>query len=340
MTKTQHAPVSIADLADLIEDGRRQAAKAYARRFLDQTPTKYLALAADCTKILDEHGAAGLDRLRQWYKQTDPIGRQVIYVCAVARAQVQPQHTAQPTAPAQPEPQPTTTRRSASPQRTRAQRAAHRVSRAEHNTRAYLGERGPGGKFEEPRDQRAPSQPYASELDFDRAAMHALRHLPCLVCNVERAQTDWANPRCDDGLCAQHRATMPALAGNSPADIVRAVCRHLVDEFGDQARDRIRLYWQAAVYMRDPITAWVKLNHPAWWEQKQQPTVPAPESAAAPTATPNTARTTAARAGRRSTRRNGPTKSDLLRQAQRAGIRGLSKMNKAQLVEALGHAAA
>jgi hypothetical protein len=99
-------------------------------------------------------------------------------------------------------------------------------------------------------------------LDYDRAAVPALRGTPCVSCWLEQASYDRTSH--DDGLCTECRERgrpgIPTLPdGHTRLDIIHARCAFLADRYPTAALRLLRRYWQQCASEQDRTTVanWV-----------------------------------------------------------------------------------
>ncbi|MGW5049719.1 hypothetical protein [Actinokineospora sp. NPDC004072] len=254
-------PQQIGRLADLVHAGRLDLAKAQTRELLDTTDPEALEVVAHCITILEASPRIALPKLRHYWKTCrNETARAIIAACAptetpsIPQQRTAPSHTRQHAAhDLRTETRPDLRR---GPSRTPAQAAALR--RAERETTAYQDTRAGVEEGAEPQDR-----PAGYALDYDRAALTALRGAPCVRCWTERPTADH-DRRHDDGLCGEcrdrGRAGIPALPeGHTLADAVAARCAFITAHAPAAAHGILRREWARArtPEHRDHIAAWV-----------------------------------------------------------------------------------
>jgi hypothetical protein len=204
----------LAAIEELIELGQHDAARRECRRLMESADPRTFALIAQLAS------AARLDRQDAWMPP-HPADRKVRYV----------------------PPRDLRTRRS-------APRAPGRRDARDGDAlaAAYLVERG-GVDDAPPR----PERPAGYSLDYDLAAVPALRGAPCLHCHLERSNLDRTH---SDGLCEECRD-----AGYTRASVIQARCAQIVAGAGEQARSLLQRAWRRANPTdRLTIAAWVDAN--------------------------------------------------------------------------------
>jgi hypothetical protein len=226
MSQSTTVADSILELAGLVRAGDRAEAKRQARTLLDTADPRHLTIVAQCATILDYWPRIGVAKLRAyWQSCTDPQDRAIIAACAPEPGE-HPQRTQPNSAPrgnTSRHQARRTVRRQMRPELRRRrdqrqQREEPAVVTAYHQDRAGVDDAPEYGE-----------RPDGYAVDYDRAAVPALRGTPCVYCWVERSSADQAPSRADDGLCEQcrdkGRPGIPALpAGHTRADAIAARC--------------------------------------------------------------------------------------------------------------------
>lgn len=230
----------LVEVAALVRAGKNAHAKRRMSTVLDQGETALLEVMGRCAATLETYPyAIAVEKLRAAYRATDNEAyRAIITACAPTEDNGQYLRKAENRFEQDPDrwPNDLTTRVDEKRKTTSVKRAQRQ---AEQNAKAaqYLTER--GGIVEGPqiadRDDRAQAdQTYGSGLDYDKAAVHALRGLPCLLCRTERAAD--RKDGGDSGLCES--CETPWCKGLSPmgesytrADVIQARCAWLVARF-------------------------------------------------------------------------------------------------------------
>ncbi|MBW0102948.1 hypothetical protein [Pseudonocardia sp. KRD291] len=253
-------------IAELIERGAVRGARARLARLLDTADVSSRLLLVACVEALEqEHPTTMMERLRTQWRRADEGGRALVEACAPSaerRAEKARdadrgarENRAKDRAWAARAPRDLTRRRS-TPQGRRDPRDVERDTTAR---RYFLDRVDPVEDTDEaPRDDR---------LDYDLAAVPAMRGLPCVACGVERASRDQQRSR-DDGLCEDcrdsGRAGVPILSqGASRADVLTARCQHIADSSQSTAeRDaRLRRDWRhLRTRDRFVVAGWVAQN--------------------------------------------------------------------------------
>jgi hypothetical protein len=256
-TLSRSVPDSLAALRDLTAAGDLAAARRETRRLLADADPHALTVLAHCADALLRAPDAAVIELRKLWWATDPDHRAIIEACVPAEGQ----------RPALPGPvidhfarnRPRyvaprdlrITRRRPSPPRPRGGDSAV--------TAAYLRER--GGVDDQPEPQQRPA---GYQLDYDLAAVPALRGLPCVYCWIERSRADHVGD--DDGLCGDCRDSgrpgIPALpAGHTRAQARVARCQHIAQTTGAGARAMLTREWKRADRAdRAAMKAWAAEN--------------------------------------------------------------------------------
>lgn len=282
MSKTISVSDAVADVATMIKSGNLKQAKRTTAQLLDNVHPTVLTLFNECADILSRPNAVARPKLTALWQRADETGRKIIEACAPARDEWD--HRQVPELPA--DNQPRRTDRPASPAQTRRGtpanewelRARRDQRQARKDTAAYHDpDTGRAGVDDEP--WRGKDRPDAYALDYDKAALSALRGLDCVFCYSERTPTDRA-PRVregdlsDDGLCTEcrdrDREGIPSLpAGFTFSDPfaqaalhVAARCSYIASRHHPAtARTLLNRDWEAVPgHARALIAAWGKAN--------------------------------------------------------------------------------
>ncbi|GAA3858603.1 hypothetical protein GCM10022243_25320 [Saccharothrix violaceirubra] len=241
-------------VAEAIRNGDLRTAKFHTTRLLADADPHTSALIAACVDTIERFPRRAVVHLRaRWKAATTDDDRAVIAAFGQA---------------ARPAPEPPTIRRS---HRTapRDLDTSGRTGEIRHLTperRAALriADRAipPEPAVEEP---ATTDRVYASGLDYDRAAVPALRGTPCVRCWTERTREDHRADG-DDGLCGEcrdrGRPGVPALPpGHTRADAVQARCAFLAATY-NRPRALLAQWWRkyATVADRVVIADWVQRN--------------------------------------------------------------------------------
>lgn len=278
MTENASFSQCLTDVTTAVQRGDITRAKRYAAHLLDQLDDTTHRIVATCVNTIERYPERADIHLRaRWKSTTNDTHRAVIAAFGTAYMQRDPR----PTTPNQrPKPTPaprdhhTETRPEARRTLTEQDRARLRAhDRAEAQAAAYADRAGVD-------DQPPPAGVYASGLDYDRAAVPALRGTPCVRCWLERTPADHRN-HSDDGLCGEcrdkGRTGIPDLpADHTRADAVEARCTFLTTTYPN-ARALLLRWWKTYATPADRITItdWVH-RHPL----PDTPTtaIPAPRS--------------------------------------------------------------
>lgn len=238
MAQSPYVSDSIAEVAAMIKNGKNRDAKRLMAQLLDNVKPHVLDLLTECAEILSRPSAVARPELLDlWVRHnTHPEARMIIAACAPAQdewdsrqletpevAHVQRDNTHHNS--------PVHARRSAPASRSdlRGRRAR---ARADQHAAAYTKHR--AGVDDQP---AYGPRPDAYAIDYDNAALHAMRGLDCVTCWTERTRADHA-PRVregdlsDDGLCSEcrdkGREGIPSLAHDfTAADAVAARCTYI-----------------------------------------------------------------------------------------------------------------
>jgi hypothetical protein len=255
-------PVTISDVAKMIKDGRIADAKSQARELLDRAAPQDLAVIANCAYILETWPKIGVVKLRAYWATANQHERVIIAACAPEPGE-QRQHPASTTTR-----EPRWTRRNLyqAPRDLRQEvrpelRRAPRRNTAEEPAIVSTYQRERAGADDAPTQEARPDG-YA--IDYDRAALPALRGTPCVRCWVERSTRDYTHHH-DDGLCVDCRASgrpgIPSLPdGHTRTDLIEARCAFIARTFPRAAIKLLRRYWQQSTHDHDRmvVATWVQ----------------------------------------------------------------------------------
>jgi hypothetical protein len=273
MTQSPCVSDAITDVAVMIKDGKLRDAKRLMARLLDNVAPHVLALLTECADILSRPNAEARPALLAlWGKhQAHPVALKIIAACAPARdeweTRVVDLPEATPTHRDSTRPgSPVRARRSAPASRSDL-RARRIRGRADQVTAAYAQSR--AGVDDQP---AYGPRPDAYTIDYDNAALHALRGLDCVACWIERTRADHA-PRVregdlsDDGLCSEcrdkGREGIPSLPADfTAADAVAARCAYIAARHRPAtARTLLNAEWHAVcIEAKELIKAWCAAN--------------------------------------------------------------------------------
>lgn len=270
MSHSVTIPEALTNVAALVSAGELKAARREGRKLLDIADQRSLEIIAECVRILETRPRIAVIKLRHFRDTCDnETDRAIIAACT-------PKPGEQARRP-EPEPDraPRWTRRAIEKARSRAAgevRTSVRPELRRRNRRqareesavvsVYASER--AGVDDAP--ERA-ELPVGYAIDYDRAAVPALRGTPCVFCWLERSSADQASGRGDDGLCADCRESsrpgIPTLpAGHTHVDAIEARCAYIAARTGTAAHGILCKEWQRAnARDRATIAAWVQ-THP------------------------------------------------------------------------------
>jgi hypothetical protein len=274
MTQSPCVSDAVADVAVMIKNGKLRDAKRLMARLLDNVSPHVLALLTECAEILSRPSAVARPKLCALWNQhqAHPVALKIIEACAPARDEwnsrqvddlpqvPQPRHdTARPASPVR--------ARHSAPASRNDLRARRTRGRANQQTAAYAEHR--AGVDDQP---AYGPRPDAYAIDYDNAALHALRGLDCVTCWTERTRADHA-PRVregdlsDDGLCSEcrdkGREGIPSLPADfTAADAVAARCTYIAARHRPAtARTLLNAEWHAVCYeAKTLIKAWCAAN--------------------------------------------------------------------------------
>jgi hypothetical protein len=273
MTQSPCVSDSITDVATMIKNGKLRDAKRLMAQLLDNVQPHVLTLLTECAEILSQPSDVARPELHALWNQhrTHPIALKIIAACAPARDEWESRHVEPPEA-AQAQRDgirpgsPVRTRHSAPASRSNLHVRRARV-RADRHAAAYVKHR--AGVDDQP---AYGPRPDAYALDYDNAALHALRGLDCVTCWTERTRADHA-PRVregdfsDDGLCSEcrdkGREGLPGLPADfTAADAVAARCTFIAARHRPAtARTLLNSDWHAVgPEAQTLIKAWCAAN--------------------------------------------------------------------------------
>lgn len=212
--------------------------------------------------ILDTWPRIGVAKLRALWRASDDHDRELIAACAPQPGDAPRELAAdEPASRAAPRRAAADLRREIRPDLRRPARPLDRepaVVATYHRDRAGVDD-----------SPVTPERPDAYAIDYDRAALPALRGTPCVRCWLERSTTDDTTTP-DDGLCSdcreRGRTGIPTLpADHTRADAIEARCAFITDAFPAAALRLLRRYWQQTPAPEDraTIARWVDLHHAA-----------------------------------------------------------------------------
>lgn len=282
MSRTISVSDAVADVATMIKSGNLRQAKRTTAQLLDNVHPTVLTLLNECADILSRPNAVARPKLTALWQRCDETGRKIIEACAPARDEWE--HRQVPELPAddrprQPAPRPGQARtRRGTPVNEWELRARRDKRQARKDTADYHDpDTGRAGVDDEP--WRGKDRPDAYALDYDKAALHALRGLDCVSCYGERTRADHTphvreGDLSDDGLCTEcrerDREGIPSLpAGFTFADPfaqaalhVAARCTYIASRHHPAtARTLLNRDWEAVPgHARALIAAWGKAN--------------------------------------------------------------------------------
>lgn len=274
MTQSPSVSDAVTDVATMIKNGKLRDAKHLMAQLLDNVAPHVLALLTECAEILSRPSAVARPKLCALWNQhrAHPVALKIIEACAPARdewdsRQVDdlpqvPQSRSDIARPASP----VRARRNAPASRN--DRRARRIrGQANQTADAYAQTR--AGVDDQP---AYGTRPDAYAIDYDNAALYALRGLDCVTCWTERTRADHA-PRVregdlsDDGLCSEcrdkGREGIPSLPADfTAADAVAARCTYIASRHRPAtARALLNAEWHAVgPEAQTLIKAWCAVN--------------------------------------------------------------------------------
>ncbi|WP_157368081.1 hypothetical protein [Alloactinosynnema sp. L-07] len=241
-------------------------AKRHASAIMHDSGPHHWATVLTCANILETRGPRAVFTLRRFWQASDPAARAIIAACAPQQGDPERRSPA----PAIPEPRWTARTRYQAPRdirteirpdarRRRDPDAARRQGRAHAVTDTYIRERGGVDDQPDPTER-----PIAYALDYDRAALPALRGLPCLHCFVELSEI--ADHERRDGLCFEcHDRGRPGITTptTNAAELLIARCAYIAEHYHRTAAlTLLRREWNQVRdrHARTTITEWVTAN--------------------------------------------------------------------------------
>ncbi|MEV1294879.1 hypothetical protein [Pseudonocardia sp. NPDC049635] len=248
-------------VAELIERSAIGEARRRTARLADRVDDATRALLGQILAALEQPPAVVLPRLRALWKSSDDDGKALVEACvphAERRAELTTQaqrHAAAVRAERRDYERRrpgSVVRRRGAPQPRRSQRATeHDVA-----TRRYFAERTDPGEVTD-------EAPDYDQIDYDRAALAAMKGLPCVACGVERSTRDRQRSR-DDGLCEDCReggiTGVPIPAADATRDeVLIARCEYIAATSASTAERNARLNrdWRCLkVYDRFTVSDW------------------------------------------------------------------------------------
>lgn len=270
------AAAAMGRAAELIEAGKLRAARRAVAAVLAAADLATATLLGHCLTALESGEPTRTQRLRWLWRRADDDGRALLEACAPRRdtrplpplpaADTVPDRSPRWThATLHQAPRDLTARRVPTEQRPAPRTARQARAGDLGETDAYLAERAPLGE----QDARTPEQTDYELLDYDRAAVPALRGTACVVCFIERATRD-QHRRPDDGLCEDCRdagrpGITPLPAGHTRAEAIAARCACLTAtaRTPEQAARLLRAEWRRAdPAARGVIAGWVATHTP------------------------------------------------------------------------------
>ncbi|XVV02675.1 hypothetical protein ACQPW3_35790 [Actinosynnema sp. CA-248983] len=280
MTENASFSRCLTDIAAAIQAGNVRRAKRYTAQLLDKLDPSTRAVIAGCVDTIERYPERADVHLRaRWKAASTDTDRTVIETFGTAFLQRDRRPAPAPTDHRRawrtaPRDLHTETRPEA--RRTLTDQDRARL-RAHDRAEALAADYAPRAGVD---DEPPQATVYASGLDYDRAAVPALRGTPCVRCWLERTPADHHRPS-DDGLCGEcrdkGRSGIPDLpAGHTRADAVEARCAFLAATYPN-ARALLVRWWKTYATPADRIviTDWAH-RHPL----PDTPTgIPAPRTA-------------------------------------------------------------
>jgi hypothetical protein len=265
MSQTLCVSDSVLAVAEMVKSGKLREAKRTTAQLLDNVHPSVLALLRECADILSRPSPVARPKLTALWQRSDQTARKIIEACAPAHDEWDHRQVAELPAdrPSTPKPRLVTSNQGTPVSRDEL-RARRNQRQARKDTAAYFAQR------TDIDDQRnSDDQPGGYALDYDRAAVPALRGTPCVCCWLERSSADQnTRRRSDDGLCFEcrdkGRPGIPELpAGHTRADTITARCALIAAKYHpDTARAILRNEWHRtqATQDRAMIAEWVQAN--------------------------------------------------------------------------------
>jgi hypothetical protein len=265
---------AVADVAAMIKSGKQWDAKRLMARLLDNVPPHVLDLLTECAEILSRPSAVARPQLLAlWdHHRAHPIALKIITACAPARDEWESRQVdgvlrvVQSSRDCVRPDSPVRTRRGA-PASRRELRASRVRRQADQEAADYT-------KYRADVDDQPGygPRPDAYLIDYDNAALHAMRGLDCVACWIERTRADHAphaskGDLSDDGLCSEcrdkGREGIPSLPADFTAvDAVAARCTYIASRHRPAtARTLLRADWHAVgSEAKALIATWVEAN--------------------------------------------------------------------------------
>lgn len=247
---------TIADLSDLLDNGKLADAKRAATVLLSDADSHDLEVINYCVHVLNTWPKVGVLKLRAYWCAASEHDRTLIAACVQERMTQPRREQTSTRAPRwtskNKHEAPRDVRHEIRPERIRAPRPRNDAA-----VDTYFGER--RDQDDEPNRHETPDG-YA--LDYDRAAVPALRDAPCVSCWLERATLDRTHR--PDGLCTECRdrgrqGIPPLPHGYTRVDVIQARCAFLAERYPAAAVRLLRRYWQQCRNDEDRTTVahWV-----------------------------------------------------------------------------------
>lgn len=282
--KAQVDPSEFAeDVAAHIHAGNVAAAKRHARRMLDSADPDTLRLIELCARAIEHYPNTARTRMAHLWKTWTADEHRAIIAAFAPKNGEAPRHS-HPKPEHAPRWDAATRAQAPRDERSRrvdprtlpalrsvraaeAQLRTHNVTTDYDDTRAGVEEITPDYRDRRTAFDALPTAEPAPgyTIDYDRAAMHALRGLPCLVCFMERAVTDYRHPTTDDALCGEcrdrgHQGLTHITPPRNRTDVLIARCAYIAERKTPVAAHAIlKQEWRRAgnTEARDVIARWV-----------------------------------------------------------------------------------
>jgi hypothetical protein len=270
-------PDSLVNLAALVSAGDIAAAKREGRRLLDTADLHSLEIIAECVRITETRPRIAVDLLRRFWRSVESDSDRAIIAACVPKPGEQREQT-EPT----PDRAPRWTKQGIEQERQHAavpvktsirpelrrKRDQRQRTQDSAEVRGYFRDR--AGVDDQPEPAEVPDG-YA--IDYDRAALHDVRGLPCVRCWLERSNADTHTDRVraghgDDGLCGQCRESgrpgLPELPTGHSRDATIAVrCAFIASNLSPTAaRSVLRKEWHRLTSPADRVilVEWVQAH--------------------------------------------------------------------------------
>jgi hypothetical protein len=285
-------PDSLRNLAALVSAGDLDTAKRQGRKMLDTADLHSLEIIAECVRIMETRPRIAADLLRQFWRSVESDNdRAIIAACAPKPGEQRERTEPTPDRPAH------WTRQAIEQERQRATRPVTTSVRSDvrrkrderqrtqesAEVRAYFRDRAEVDDEPQPADV-----PDGYAIDYDKAALHDLRGLPCVRCWLERSNADTHTDRVraghgDDGLCGQCRESgrpgLPELpAGHRRDEAIAVRCAFIAANLSPvAARSILRKEWcrRAAPADRVILAEWVQAHDDLIGQAAPVPAAPA-----------------------------------------------------------------